>query len=611
MSRPRRAVATKSYAEFLSGSEEEYEDLSSSLDSKHPDTLCGNDDLERTSSRISSLDTEVSDIEESTEAHPDLADLEVVRWCPPSAAEIGEKRLLISERVNKCARLRAEYAAQQNILLQVEMQLEEEERLLFEDRASIAPVCNLPQDVLSIIFRIHAIEHGQSTWTLMHVCRIWRFTALHTPAVWTRIKLTRPNGENEKYQAASRISEGYEVCSQPRQLERALQRVGSVAPLDLWIHIIGDADIYYRDDTQSDTHDWPQDLFEAFDFTNLQNIKVPSDFDSVFVKASMEALDIRAIEGDLSQIQLLEEKMGNAEEIKISTYDTQRRNVPKLVRRFAHSLTALTLYGGDFSGVPRVEIPSLERLELEYVIPSWPIDCPRLKYLTLQVRSDVPIGLEVRLPHLSHISFYGPTGETLVSFDAPSLHTLELSLRGDKLPMASALRKIWPDPSKKKSTTRRFDPVVFKYNGDVNPKALATVLPRMTRCEEFYSRYVDLNSEFFWMLSIAIETAPPPAFNGGGRRNATKDAGGGSGGHRGGSKLSKAAQRSGPLSSLRKLVGDLSFQKKVNESELRRRVNDFVARKKKTRVPMEELSLRYQGVGWKDFLKEDPEEMGM
>ncbi|KAG8793887.1 hypothetical protein FRC17_008366, partial [Serendipita sp. 399] len=142
---------------------------------------------------------------------------------------------LIGDLTKKCADLRVECAAQTRILLDIEAQLKATERLLFDQLASTSPAHRVPTEVLCIIFRIHALDHAQSAWPLMHVCRAWRMAALTTRILWSRIMLTPPEWGYQAKSIEHRTYDGYEICSTPSHVIRALRHVGAI-PLDLWIN---------------------------------------------------------------------------------------------------------------------------------------------------------------------------------------------------------------------------------------------------------------------------------------------------------------------------------------------------------------------------------------
>ncbi|KAG8811390.1 hypothetical protein FRC17_002469 [Serendipita sp. 399] len=612
MSRSRLARAPKSYAELLSSSEQEVEDIKTTGDSNRLNIFGRNHEFQDGSSRVAPPDASPGtfDYETSTEAHLDPSNFAAVRLCPPTAAQIGQKKLLISEQANKCAKLKAEYEAQKNILLQIEKQLETEERRLLENKASIAPIGHVPQEVLSMIFYIHVIEHRQLPWVLMRICRMWRFTALATPALWSRIKLVFPVKGHEHIGIPSGISDGYEVCSQPGQIVRALRRAGTF-PLDLWVDlgdrlmarssldIGGEVEPFIGLLTQQlqrprlrslriDGPPWANlpTAFTAFDFTTLQALKLSMDQPSIIEKVAKESQNIYAFTGSFKRVPLLKGKLKHADELVINgARNDEAQEVAQVLFGISDSLRVLSLPKGNFSNTPLVALPNLESLVLKNVSPVWPIECPNITHLTLRPENDVQNDNDIYLPNLTHLDFWGRSAMALSTFDAPLLHTLNIQVYiGDKAEMNSGLREIWLKKSK-----RRFDPVVFKYWGRVNPKVLAKALSRLTKCEEIYSHFVELGPDFFDEL---LECADD---------NVKK-----------GRKSRSMSSRSVPLPNLRKLVGDMEdCGKEFEETELRESVNAFVEWRKEAGVPMEELSLHYEGLRWKDFLKVDLNDNGM
>jgi F-box-like len=57
----------------------------------------------------------------------------------------------------------------------------------------LPPALRLNYDVLSIIFVISLAEWETAALTLSSVCRLWRYIALSTPQIWSRIDLDPPN----------------------------------------------------------------------------------------------------------------------------------------------------------------------------------------------------------------------------------------------------------------------------------------------------------------------------------------------------------------------------------------------------------------------------------
>jgi F-box-like len=79
--------------------------------------------------------------------------------------------------------------------------IDESIRALKLHRNTLAPISNLPFEVLTLIFRFIVIQSRDSTAMLpiTHVCQLWRRVALDCPALWTHV-----TGSNFSLQIASR-----------------------------------------------------------------------------------------------------------------------------------------------------------------------------------------------------------------------------------------------------------------------------------------------------------------------------------------------------------------------------------------------------------------------
>ncbi|KAG8820700.1 hypothetical protein FRC17_010071 [Serendipita sp. 399] len=685
---------------------------------------------------------------------------------------------LIEDLTKKCADLRVEHAAQTRILLDIEAQLKATERLLFDQLASTSPVHRVPTEVLCIVFRIHALDHAQSAWPLMHICRAWRLAALTTPILWSRIMLTRPERGYAVKNIEHRTSEGYEICSTPGQVIRALRRAGAT-PLDLWINfrkrsVWGDDagsddgrssessssspesnlswetdyrptetsnssessdtssssstsensdsasnpmrfvqsepsiidsdstgadgsdgtdiendlldngdtdDSSYTDsedsaEDESDLHEGSsahhsgrirsgsrrrakqrhiealidsikrtlqkprlrslriddksscilEETFAAFDFSGLEVLRVCQGNRKVFEKAASEAGELHTVFGRLAYVRLLKGKKLLLREVRIfcSSEEISPHKEQDLFN--PESLVILDIQRGMFLNSPDFQLPKLEHLRLRWTRPLWPIQCPNLTHLTLGPLSEYDGCAEIVLPRLLYLSYIGRSGRLLSPIDAPSLHTLQLELRGGRYEIRRGLRIAFKnndkngDSSKKKpggGGGRRLNPVVFRcldFDGDA--RVLARILSGMTRCEEFYSTNVDLNPTFFEMLipkqtkrqqqqestTMTMTTRATKATDitpGAGDVPFHHD-------HDHDQGCDCDCEWSIPLPNLQRLVGYMpsggSSSKRRSPDRLRAMVHTFLERRKEVGVPMEKLSLRYNDLAWKDIV---------
>lgn len=74
-------------------------------------------------------------------------------------------------------------------------EMERIKTLFYEKRSLIAPIRNLPAELLAFIFEIHVGEHDHNPLVILAVCRSWRYIARGVPSLWTRIHVKiRPLG---------------------------------------------------------------------------------------------------------------------------------------------------------------------------------------------------------------------------------------------------------------------------------------------------------------------------------------------------------------------------------------------------------------------------------
>jgi hypothetical protein len=107
-------------------------------------------------------------------------------------------------------------------------QRSEIKKRLARRRAFIAPVKWLPSELLSEIFIIQ-VDCGDSPWTLLRVCRLWKVVATSTPRIWRYINMSR---NHEKFDSET----SWQSCYMKVDIEKALSRTGA-APLVIKIDI--------------------------------------------------------------------------------------------------------------------------------------------------------------------------------------------------------------------------------------------------------------------------------------------------------------------------------------------------------------------------------------
>jgi hypothetical protein len=133
--------------------------------------------------------------------------------------------------MTELAMFKLEYEEAKQKLELIETKCHTITREILENRAYLARVRALPQEVLSLVFLFYTQDPLQSPWTLMQVTRTWRATALCTRAIWTKIMITSVIWKEQRQE---RSYEGREVCVSQQQLGRALHRAGN-SPLDILV----------------------------------------------------------------------------------------------------------------------------------------------------------------------------------------------------------------------------------------------------------------------------------------------------------------------------------------------------------------------------------------
>jgi hypothetical protein len=151
----------------------------------------------------------------------------------PTTSDILQTEALIRTQTEKIAAVDAEYKAMKRKLDLFWAKRNAMMQELLKNRASIARIRALPQEVLGLVFIFYTGDTSHSPWTLMQVNRAWRATALSTRSIWGKIMLTSPAWQ--KY-GASRTKDGRELCGTKEQLDRALRRAGNAA-LDILISL--------------------------------------------------------------------------------------------------------------------------------------------------------------------------------------------------------------------------------------------------------------------------------------------------------------------------------------------------------------------------------------
>ena len=104
------------------------------------------------------------------------------------------------------------------------VQMKEIEERLARRREFVAPVKRLPSEVLSDIFTI-LVDCGDTPWTLLRVCRLWKAVTSSTPRIWRYIQIA---GDQGQFNSGT----SFQNCFTNEHFEKALSRTGA-APLNI------------------------------------------------------------------------------------------------------------------------------------------------------------------------------------------------------------------------------------------------------------------------------------------------------------------------------------------------------------------------------------------
>ncbi|KAG8809687.1 hypothetical protein FRC17_003290, partial [Serendipita sp. 399] len=589
--------------------------------------------------------------EESPSSESDAEDNEIMQnsyreifSSIPDAAQVAQARLRISKLSKEYSEVEAEYEAQRSLMDQLENRLEVARRKLFHERASIASIRRLPQELLSMIFAIHVHEHEESTWALMHVSRSWRATALLTGSLWSRIMLTS-KWASTKTEHRSRSFKGREVCVKNSHVRRALARAGGT-PLDLyiyispntqapvirphiWIDILTDGDRNRRTQAISsmlrcfsygggpkpklrsleiDTSHrfrFPMAPFSVFDFTALEQLKLDQCYSDIvdYVNTSTCKPSSLGIPSPLIPKLLHEHWTRKVSELKIierlpdPPLEPEKRVIGasrRLIEACAGSLTSLSLQGffsgpGDAIMEPRIETPLLERLELDRVKYFWPVECHSITHLRLVLAWSYGTWEEkIFLPQLVDFECVVAGGplQDLLHLDMPKLYAFRLRMSGGKSTTKSEFNTLW---SPKQTGTPNIDPVVFILEGaTILPQALGACLATLTRCEELQINRAIVDNKFFEEIQPKAATVGP---------NQTKTSG------TKGSR--KKAELRFPLPRLHTL--DISMERtksQPNEPQLIKSAKDFLALRTKAGKSLKVMRINLPSTGLTEMMND-------
>jgi hypothetical protein len=460
----------------------------------------------------------------------------------PTATDILQTEALIRVQTEDIAAVDAEYKAMKRKLDLFWAKRNAMMQELLKNRASIARIRALPQEVLGLVFIFYTDDTLHSPWTLMQVNRTWRATALSTRSIWGKIMLTSPAWHKS---GASRTKNGRELCGTKEQLDRALRRAGNAA-LDILISFSTvDGRKKYRLYDQTALHAMVGLLASSRKCLQVHYLEIDNLCFNLHWRDEYVGLAF-------PQLRTLRVKTSNAYEIVAKISETSKLlteadfSLPYAMPNFGlekfvkyPSLTSLHLYSERRSGfnsygfgklqealanapfittlkltrvrpdlydppAPVLRFPNVQTLILNDVSRPLALDIPSLTSLSITNWSRFPLGppASSQFPNLASLTIHTPLTWSLVDcledIVICPLHTLDLCFGKRR----GALSEITAHQV-------NLNPVVFRLRKTVVSTATLTgVIGAMDRLEELELEEVAIKKDFFDFLA-----SPKPSSN--------------------------------------------------------------------------------------------------
>jgi hypothetical protein len=457
----------------------------------------------------------------------------------PTASEILQTEALIRSQTENIAAVDAEYKAMKRKLDLVGAKRNAMMQELLKNKAYLARVRALPQEVLGLVFIFYADDTSHSPWTLMQVNRAWRATALSTRSIWGKIMLTSPAWQ--KY-GAPRTKDGREICGTKEQLDRALRRAGNAA-LDILFSLANPhgrrtyrkydrmalcqmvtllassrkcLQVRHLEIDGSCGHNltW-QEEYDGLQFPQLKTLRVKSCYTSEFVaKISATTKQVTEVELSVPSFYRINSSFGLEDFVKYSsltslTLDGRQAHgiegdgFVRLKRALDNApfittleLTRMNLYMRN-PPAPIFRFPNVRTLILSKGSMPWAFDIPGLTNLTLTEGSCIPPGPPEsnRFPNLTSLTIDAPLSwgriDYLKAIVISPIHTLDLCFGKRK----DALLELMDHQVD-------LNPVVFRLRKTAVPAAALTdIIDNMNRLEELELDEIALKKEFFDFLA--------------------------------------------------------------------------------------------------------------
>lgn len=307
-------------------------------------------------------------------------------------------------------------------------------------KALFAPIRRLPLEILGIIIRTHVLEHKQSIWTPMHVCRAWRSAALLVTDLWSESEIVR----TKRWEPAQ-----LHLCATKEDLLFALEYAVN-KPLDLELspsaqigqvidlfRILNDAmphpRIRFLKIKNHNISSTPDGLTDPWD---LSELRVALTRDSSLVKrATKESQVLQTLESRCNVLSKstppsvwprLRELQFHGQ-LSPAMYSILDKCTPLTVLCIGRYVRGQGATADLFYQQPHISMRQLRTLTLQGSMPLWPIECKNIESVTMNFVEACNIPLRNGLIGLPRLTFLRTDLFSLLPlFDAPKVQTLSI-----------------------------------------------------------------------------------------------------------------------------------------------------------------------------------------
>ena len=323
---------------------------------------------------------------------------------------------------------------------------------LARQRAFVAPVKWLPSEVLSEIFTVY-VDCGDTPWTLLCVCRLWKGVASSTPRTWRFIQIDRDEGRFDS-------GTSFQNCFTSAHLERAISRTGA-APLHISIalpqdirdravdldrifalfgtltKVLSRCDTLKLKDAYSFFSAEDQELFATLQFpisSSLKCLCIGSGWErsgiahKLLVASNHESAAVREFSLKSKNRDSLVHSLSNHQNLlkRLISFSASDFRVPKDLFTVMRSLTCFSQADWDFA-LPEVLEPLEEAEFFRAMFQSFSThQFGNLKRLVLHWCAIPLQPRAIKVPILDTLIFGGSSWLPILVFECPSLSRLEL-----------------------------------------------------------------------------------------------------------------------------------------------------------------------------------------